>query len=70
MNITFNPIGIRSVASLYERNTAVGSTTKASDWFGDIDRVEDLKKALLFAVNCGDFDKALFILKQLQVLKT
>jgi len=70
MNITLNPIDIKSVASLYEKNTALGSVTKASDWFADIDKIDELKKALLLAINCGNFDKALFILKELQTLKS
>jgi len=34
----------------------------------DAELVLDLKRALLVAIECGNFDKALFILKQLQSL--
>lgn len=74
MNISFDPIhpaiNIKTAAKLYEKNTPLSSITKASDWFADIDKIDELKKALLLAINCGNFDKALFILKQLQSLKT
>ena len=72
MNIAFNPIhpgvDVKSVAGLYEKNTALGSITKASDWFADIDKIDDLKKVLLLAINCGNFDKAIYILEQLKAL--
>ena len=72
MNITFNPVhpgvDVKTVAALYEKNTPLGSVTKASDWFADIDTIDELKKALLIAINCGNFDKAIHILQQLKVL--
>ena len=63
-------IGLGTVAKMYEKNSALGSVSKAADWFGDVEKIDELKKALIMAIDCGNFDKALFILKQLQALKT
>ena len=63
-------IGLGTVAKMYEKNSALGSVTKAADWFADVEKIDELKKALIMAIDCGNFDKALFILKQLQALKT
>jgi len=62
-------MGLGAVARMYEKNSALGSVTKAADWFADVEKIDELKKALIMAIDCGNFDKALFILKQLQTLK-
>jgi hypothetical protein len=62
-------MGLGTVARMYEKNSALGSVSKAADWFGEIDKIDELKKALIMAIDCGNFDKALFILKQLQALR-
>ena len=61
--------GLGTVARMYEKNSALGSVSKAADWFADVEKIDELKKALIMAIDCGNFDKALFILKQLQALK-
>jgi hypothetical protein len=62
-------INIKSASSLYAKHSSP-SLSRASDVFAmnDAELVHDLKRALLVAIECGNFDKALFILKQLQSL--
>ena len=71
MQIVFNePIGIRQAANLYAKHSSVSFTNaKASDALSDITQAEivhDLKKALMLAIEAGNFEKALFILMRLK----
>ena len=74
MNITpvsqvSSPINIQAAAKVYSKHIPVSVSTNAAEWFGDVDVVVDLKKALMLAINCGDFDKAIHILQALKELK-
>ena len=62
-------VNVKGVSSLYAKHSSP-SLSRASDVFAmnDAELVHDLKRALLVAIECGNFDKALFILKQLQGL--
>jgi hypothetical protein len=65
-------INLKAVASLYQKNSPISLSTNAADWFGDTDTAElvhDLKKSLMLAIDCGNFDKAMHILKMLKELK-
>ena len=74
MNITpvsqvSSPIDIQAAAKVYSKHSPVSVSTNAADWFGDADVIVELKKALMLAINCGDFDKAIHILHALKELK-
>ena len=60
---------MKRASDLYMKHSP-SSMTRASDVFSlnDAELVHDLKRALLIAIECGNFDKALYILKQLQNL--
>jgi hypothetical protein len=65
-------IDLKAVAGLYQKNSPISLSTNAADWFGDTDTAElvhDLKKSLMLAIDCGNFDKAMHILKMLKELK-
>ena len=65
-------INLKAVAGLYQKNSPISLTTNAADWFGSADTAEmvhDLKKALMLAIDCGSFDKAIHILEMLKELK-
>jgi hypothetical protein len=65
-------INLKAVAGLYQKNSPISLSTNAADWFGDTDTAElvhDLKKSLMLAIDCGNFDKAMHILKMLKELK-
>jgi len=71
MQVSLNePIGIKQAANLYAKHSTVSFTnTKASDALSDITQAEiahDLKKALILAIEAGNFEKALFILMRLR----
>ena len=62
-------INLKAVAGLYQKNSPISLSTNAADWFGDTDTAElvhDLKKSLMLAIDCGNFDKAMHILKMLK----
>lgn len=65
-----SPVNIQSAAKIYSKNSPVSLSTNASGFFAnaEADVVYDLKKALMAAINCGDFDKAIHILKCLKEL--
>lgn len=65
-----SPINIQAAAKIYSKNSPVSLSTNASGFFAnaEADVVHDLKKALMAAINCGDFDKAIHILKCLKEL--
>ena len=74
MNITSvsqvnSPVNIQIAAKVYDKHSPVSVSTNASEWFGSADVVVDLKKALMLAIDCGDFDKAIHILQSLKDLK-
>jgi len=59
-------------ANIYSKNAPASLSTNASGFFAsaDVDIVHDLKRALMQAVECGNFDKAIHILKCLKELGT
>ncbi len=59
---------LRQTAALYTRHTDADLTVNPADWAGDVDTIHDLKKALLHAIDGGDFAKAMHILQVLQNL--
>jgi hypothetical protein len=70
---TINNIGtfdIKSVAAMYEKHSPDSiPSTKASDNLLSVSNAEmtrDLKRALMLAIDCGNFDKALFILMRMK----
>ena len=66
-------INLKAVAGLYQKHSPVSLTTNAASWFGDTDTAElahDLKRSLMLAIDCGNFDKAIHIIKMLKELKT
>jgi hypothetical protein len=71
-NITF--ANIQYAARAYEKNSPNSiPSSNASENLLDISKAEqiyDLKKALLLAIDGGNFDKAIFILQRLKMLKT
>ena len=74
MNITpvsqvSSPINIQVAAKIYGKHSSVSYSANAVEWFGDTDTVVNLKKALILAIDCGDFDKAIHILQALKELK-
>ena len=64
-----SPIDIQVAAKIYGKHSPVSVSTNASEWFGDTDTVVNLKKALMLAIDCGNFDKAIHILQALKELK-
>ena len=71
-NVSFP--NIQFVAKCYEKNSPHSiPSSKASENFLDVSNAEqiyDLKKALLSAIDAGNFDKAIFILQRLKMLIT
>ena len=69
-SLSFDPATptMRMTASLYARHTNANLAINPVDWAGDLDTIHDLKKALLQAVDVGDFAKAMHILQALQNL--
>ena len=67
---TSSPVSMHAAAKIYSKNSPVSLSTNASGFFAnaEADVVHDLKKALMAAINCGDFDKAIHILKCLKEL--
>ena len=65
-----SPVSMHAAAKIYSKNSPVSLSTDASGFFAnaEADVVHDLKKALMAAINCGDFDKAIHILKCLKEL--
>ena len=65
-----SPVNIQTAAKIYSKNSPVSMSTSAAGFFAgadvDVDVVHDLKKALMAAIDCGDFDKAIHILKCLK----
>jgi hypothetical protein len=59
-------------AKIYSNNTPASLSTSAAGFFAgaDVDIVHDLKRSLMQAINCGDFDKAIHIIKCLKELGT
>jgi hypothetical protein len=59
-------------AKIYSNNTPASLSTSAAGFFAgaDVDIVHDLKRTLMQAINCGDFDKAIHIIKCLKELGT
>lgn len=61
---------IKRVAAMYEKNSPNSiPSTHASDnllYITDAERVRDLKRALMLAIDCGNFEKALFILMRMK----
>jgi tRNA A37 threonylcarbamoyladenosine synthetase subunit TsaC/SUA5/YrdC len=71
MQISFNqPISIKQVSDLYTKNSPLSFTsTRASDALSsltDAEMIHDLKKALILAIDGGNYEKALFILMRLK----
>jgi hypothetical protein len=66
--INSSPINIETAAKIYNKNSPMSMHTSAAGFFAgaDVDIVYDLKKALMAAIDRGDFDKAIYILKCLQ----
>ena len=65
-------INLKAVAGLYQKHSPVSLSTNAADWFGNTDTAElvhDLKRSLMLAIDSGDFDKAIHILKMLREIK-
>lgn len=63
---------LKAVASLYQKHAPVSLSTNAAGWFedtGTAEMVHDLKKSLMLAIDSGDFDKAIHILKMLKEIK-
>ena len=65
-----SPVSMHAAAKIYSKNSPVSLSTDASGFFAnaEADVVHDIKKALMAAINCGDFDKAIHILKCLKEL--
>lgn len=59
-------------AKIYSKNTPASLSTSASGFFAgaDVDVVHDLKRSLMQAIDSGNFDKAIHILKCLKELGT
>ena len=55
-------------AKVYSKNSPPSLSTSAAGFFAgaDVDVVHDLKRALMQAVESGDFDKAMHIIKCLK----
>ena len=69
---TSSPVNIETAAKIYSKNSPASMSTSAAGFFAgaDVDIVHDLKKALMAAINSGDFSKAIHILKCLQEIGT
>jgi hypothetical protein len=65
---TSSPVSIHAAAKIYSKNSPASMSTSAAGFFAgaDVEIVHDLKKALMAAINSGDFDKAIYILKCLK----
>ena len=65
-----SPVSMHAAAKIYSKNSPVSLSTSAAGFFAnaDVDVVHDLKKALMAAIDCGDFDKDIHILKCLKEL--
>lgn len=65
---TSSPVSMHVAAKIYSKNSPISMSTSAAGFFAgaDVDVVHDLKKALMAAIDCGDFDKAIHILKCLK----
>ena len=65
---TISPVNVETAAKIYSKNSPASLSTNASGFFAgaEADVVYDLKKALMAAIDAGDFDKAIHILKCLQ----
>ena len=63
-----SPVNIQTAAKIYSKNSPESFSTNAAGFFAgaEVEVVHDLKKALMAAINCGDFDKAIPILKCLK----
>ena len=63
-----SPVNIQTAAKIYSKISPISMSTSAAGFFAgaDVDVVYDLKKALMAAIDCGDFDKAIHILKCLK----
>ena len=59
---------MHAAAKIYSKNSPASLSTNASGFFAgaEVEVVHDLKKALMAAIDCGDFDKAIHILKCLK----
>ena len=61
---------IRSVAGLYEKNSpdSIPSTRASKNLLtiSDAETARDMKRALMLAIDCGNFEKALFILMRMK----
>jgi hypothetical protein len=61
---------IRSVAGMYEKNSpdSIPSSraSKNLQSVSDAEISRDLKRALMLAIDCGNFEKALFILTRMK----
>lgn len=68
VGINSSPINIETAAKIYSKNSPESFSTNAAGFFAgvEVEVVHDLKKALMAAINCGDFDKAIHILKCLK----
>ena len=69
---TSSPVNIETAAKIYSKNSPVSLSANAAGFFAgaEADIVHDLKKSLMAAINSGDFDKAIHILKCLQEIGT
>jgi hypothetical protein len=63
-------VNIQTAANAYLKHSQVSTTNTASKVFASVDAeiVHDLKKLLIMAIDCGDFDKAIYILNRLKEL--
>lgn len=71
-NVPFSIDPLHLAAKIYSKNSPASLSTSASGFFAgaDVDVVHDLKRALMQAIDCGNFDKAIHILKCLKELGT
>lgn len=65
-----SPVDMQLAAKIYSKHSPVSLNTSAAGFFAgaDIDIVNDLKKALMNAIDSGNFEKAIHILKCLKEL--
>ena len=63
-----SPVSMHAAAKIYSKNSPASLSTNASGFFAnaEVEVVHDLKRALMAAIDCGDFDKAIHILKCLK----
>ena len=61
---------IRSVARMYEKNSpdSIPSSRASNNLLSvsDAEMARDLKRSLMLAIDCGNFEKALFILMRMK----